>query len=389
MKRKLEIIIPAIFSTLTIINLIAIALILSGCSATPTEATSTPEVTSTPIVEEVTTPEVTPTPTPEIPQWLDSTNTLFDIDFMSYFSDQRYNIVEGDEFDTNRYLNRTLDELNFAIFETRGEIQPTFNPNHLDVRFYPYYENDPFEHNAFCIEIEVQDIETNNIYIFQFLLYTRYDDVTKTLELAYNDPACNAVFTAQIKESTYLTYYHEGIKGETMAIIQYSSYENIDSDIALAAVGLYQYNFFDMKMTALDPTTSPELDFSFFDPDRFNEDSYLDAPEAVEVEPGVWAITSGDETQSSDSGSNSVSYPDQSFYNLEALGADVDSATFNLNGQRGYYMLGYWTAEMSTSTGTGHVQMRSDDGITWRCVTSGAYYDTYWSLTSSGWTMLH
>ena len=52
-------------------------------------------------------------------------------------------------------------------------------------------------------------------------------------------------------------------------------------------------------------------------------------------------------------------------------------------------MLGYWTAERSVDFGTGHVQMRSDDGLTWRCVTSGPMYDSYWSLTSAGWTSLY
>ena len=105
--------ITIILSAATIINLIAIMLILSGCSATPSETTSTPEVTSSSIVEEEvttpetipTTPEPTPEPTPEIPEWLDPSGTCFDIDFMSYFNEGGFSVIEGDEFDTNAYLN--------------------------------------------------------------------------------------------------------------------------------------------------------------------------------------------------------------------------------------------------------------------------------------------
>lgn len=379
----------------SIINLIAIMLILSGCSATPIETTSTPEVTSTSIAEEETIiPEVTPTPepapepTPEIPEWLDPSGTCFNIDFMSYFNEGGFIVVEGDEFDTNAYLNRTLDEIMYAIFTTRGETQPTFDPNYLYVRFYPFYENDPFEHNPFCIEVEVESTD-GDIFILQFLIYTNYNGETKYLELAYNDPRCNAIFTAQIKESAYLAYYYEGIRGETMSITKYPSYEDIDV-ILDAATDLYQYSFFDMSLNTLDPTSSPEHSFGFFDPDYLNPNAIIQSEpyEAVEIEPGLWEIDFGEGIESNSS-ANASSYPDQSFYNLESLGAKINGYTFKLGGQTGLYMLGYWAAERSVDFGTGHVQMRSYDGLTWECVTSGALYNTYWSLTSAGWTSLY
>ena len=374
-----------------LISLLTVMLILSGCSTAPSESTSTPEVTSSSIVEEeVTTPEPTPEPTPEIPEWewLDPSGTYFDIDFMSYFNDGGFVVVEGDEFDTNTYLNRTLDEIMYAIFVTRGETQPTFNPNYLYVRFYPFYENDPFEHSPFCIEVEVESTN-GDIFILQFLLYTNYNGETKYLELAYNDPRCNAIFTAQIKESAYLAYFYEGVRGETMSITQYPSYEDISS-ILDSATGLYQYDFFSMSLNTLDPTSSPEHSFSFFDPDYSNPNAIIrsESYEAVEIEPGLWKIDFGEGTESNGS-TNTSSYPDQSFHNLESLGAEINGYTFKLGGQTGLYMLGYWTAERSVDFGTGHVQMRSDDGLTWRCVTSGPMYDSYWSLTSAGWTSLY
>lgn len=371
-----------------LISLLTLMLILSGCSTTPSESTSTPKVTSSPIIEEeVTTPEPTPEPTPEIPEWLDPSGTCFDIDFMSYFNEGGFVIVEGDEFDTNAYLNCTLDEIMYAIFVTRGETQPTFNPNYLYVRFYPFYENDPFEHSPFCIEVEVESTD-GDIFILQFLLYTNYNGETKYLELAYNDPRCNAIFTAQIKESAYLAYFYEGIRGETMSITQYPSYEDISS-ILDSATGLYQYDFFGMSLNTLDPTSSPEHSFSFFDPDYLNPNAIIQSEpyEAVEIEPGLWEIDFGDDPESNTS--TSSSYPDQSFHNLESLGAEINGYTFKLGGQTGLYMLGYWTAERSVDFGTGHVQMRSDDGITWKCVTSGPMYNSYWSLTSAGWTSLY
>ena len=378
-----------------LISLLTVMLILSGCSTTPSESTSTPEVTSSSTVEEKvttpetvpTTPEPTPEPTPEIPEWLDPSGTCFDIDFMSYFNEGGFVVVEGDEFDTNAYLNCTLDEIMYAIFTTRGETQPTFNPNYLYVRFYPFYENDPFEHNPFCIEVEVESTD-GDIFILQFLIYTNYNGETKYLELAYNDPRCNAIFTAQIKESAYLAYFYEGIRGEMMSITKFNSYEDIESNPSNAA-GLYQYDFFDMSLNTLDPTSSPEHSFGFFDPDYLNPNAIIQSEpyEAVEIEPGLWKIDFGDNSESNTS--TSSSYSDQSFYNLESLGAKIDGYTFNLNGQRGNYMLGYWTAERSVDFGTGHVQMRSDDGLTWRCVTSGPMYDSYWSLTSAGWTSLY
>ena len=378
-----------------LISLLTVMLILSGCSTTPSESTSTPEITSSSTVEEEvttpetvpTTPEPTPEPTPEIPEWLDPSGTCFDIDFMSYFNEGGFVVVEGDEFDTNAYLNCTLDEIMYAIFTTRGETQPTFNPNYLYVRFYPFYENDPFEHNPFCIEVEVESTD-GDIFILQFLIYTNYNGETKYLELAYNDPRCNAIFTAQIKESAYLAYFYEGIRGEMMSITKFNSYEDIESNPSNAA-GLYQYDFFSMSLNTLDPVSSPEHDFGFFDPDYLNPNAIIRSEpyEAVEIEPGLWKIDFGDNSESNTS--TSSSYPDQSFYNLESLGAKIDGYTFNLNGQRGNYMLGYWTAERSVDFGTGHVQMRSDDGLTWRCVTSGPMYDSYWSLTSAGWTSLY
>lgn len=384
--------ITIILSAATIINLIAIILILSGCSATPTETTSTPEVTSISIAEEENTiPEVTPTPepepTPEIPEWLDPSGTYFDIDFMSYFNEGGFVVIEGDEFDTNAYLNRTLDKIMYAIFITRGETQPTFNPEYLYVRFYPFYENDPFEHDPFCIEVEVESTD-GDIFILQFLLYTNYNEETKYLELAYNDPRCNAIFTAQIKESAYLAYFHEGLDGETMSITKFNSYEDIEPDPSNAA-GLYRYDFFSMSLNTLDPTSSPEHAFGFFDPDYLNPDVIIRSEpyEAVEVEPGLWGIDFGEGTESNNS--TNTSYPDQSFYNLESLGAEIDGYTFKLGGQTGLYMLGYWTVERSVDFGTGHVQMTSDDGLTWKCITSGALYNTYWSLTSAGWVSLY
>ena len=385
-----------VLSAATVVNLIAIMLILSGCSATPTETTSTPEVTSSPIVEEeVITPETVPTtqeptpePTPEIPEWLDPSGTCFDIDFISYFNEGGFAVIEGDEFDTNAYLNCTLDKIMYAIFITRGETQPTLNPEYLYVRFYPFYENDPFEHNPFCIEVEVESTD-GDIFILQFLLYTNYNGETKYLELAYNDPRCNAIFTAQIKESAYLAYFHEGLDGETMSITKFNSYEDIEPDPSNAA-GLYRYDFFGMSLNTLDPTSSPEHAFGFFDPDYLNPNVIIRSEpyEAVEIEPGLWGIDFGEGTNSNDS-TNASSYPDQSFYNLESLGAKIDGYTFKLGGQTGLYMLGYWTVERSVDFGTGHVQMRSDDGLTWRCVTSGPMYDSYWSLTSAGWTSLY
>ena len=385
-----------VLSAATVVNLIAIILILSGCSATPTETTSTPEVTSSPIVkEEVTTPEAVPTtpeptpePTPEIPEWLDPSGISFGIDFMSYFNEGGFVVVEGDEFDTNAYLNRTLDEIMYAIFVTRGETQPTLNPEYLYVRFYPFYENDPFEHDPFCIEVEVESTD-GDIFILQFLLYTNYNGETKYLELAYNDPRCNAIFTAQIKESAYLAYFYEGVRGEMMSITKFNSYEDIEPDPSNAA-GLYQYDFFGMSLNTLDPTSSPEHAFGFFDPDYLNPNVIIRSEpyEAVEIEPGLWGIDFGEGTDSNSS-ANTSSYPDQSFYNLESLGAEIDGYTFKLGGQTGLYMLGYWTAERSVDFGTGHVQMRSYDGLTWECVTSGALYNTYWSLTSAGWTSLY
>lgn len=385
-----------VLSAATIINLVAIVLILSGCSTPTSETTSTPEITSSPIVEEEvtapetipTTPEPTPEPTPEIPEWLDSSGTCFNIDFMSYFNEGGFAVVEGDEFDTNAYLNGTLDEIMYAIFATRGETQPTFNPNYLYVRFYPFYENDPFEHSPFCIEVEVESTD-GDIFILQFLIYTNYNGETKYLELAYNDPRCNAIFTAQIKESAYLAYFYEGIRGETMSITQYPSYEDISS-ILDAATGLYQYDFFAMSLNTLDPTSSPEHSFSFFDPDYLNPNAIIQSEpyEAVEIEPGLWEIDFGEGAESNGSTTTS-SYPDQSFHNLESLGAEINGYTFKLGGQTGLYMLGYWTAERSVDFGTGHVQMRSDDGLTWRCVTSGPMYNSYWNLTSAGWTSLY
>lgn len=383
-----------ILSAATVINLIAIMLILSGCSTTASETTSTPEVTSTSIAEEETiipevtpTPEPTPEPTSEIPEWLDPSGTCFDIDFMSYFTEGGFNVVEGDEFDTNAYLNRALDEIVYAIFTTRGETQPTFNPNYLYVRFYPFYENDPFGHSPFCIEVEVESTD-GDIFILQFLIYTNYNGETKYLELAYNDPRCHALFTAQIKESAYLAYFYEGMHGETMSITKYPSYEDIDV-ILDAATGLYQYSFFDMSLNTLDPTSSPEHSFEFFDPDYLNPNAIIQSEpyEAVEIEPGLWGIDFGEGTESNSSAN--TSYPDQSFHNLESLGAEINGYTFKLGGQTGLYMLGYWTVERSVDFGTGHVQMRSDDGIAWKCVTSGPMYNSYWNLTSAGWTSLY
>ena len=379
-----------------LISLLTVMLILSGCSTNPSESTSTSEATSSSIVkEEVTTPEAvpntpepTPEPTPEIPEWIDPSGISFGIDFMSYFNEGGFVVVEGDEFDTNAYLNRTLDEIMYAIFITRGETQPTFNPEYLYVRFYPFYENDPFEHDPFCIEVEVESTD-GDIFILQFLIYTNYNGETKYLELAYNDPRCNAIFTAQIKESAYLAYFYEGLDGELMSITKFNSYEDIEPDPSNAA-GLYRYDFFGMSLNTLDPTSSPEHAFGFFDPDYLNPNVIIRSEpyEAVEIEPGLWKIDFGEGTDSNSSANNS-SYPDQSFHNLESLGADINGYTFNLNGQRGIYMLGYWTAERSVDFGTGHVQMRSDDGLTWRCVTSGPMYDSYWSLTSAGWVSLY
>ena len=382
MKRKINI-------SSILISLLTVTLILSGCSTTPSESTSTPiveeEVTTPETVP--TTPEPTPEPTPEITEWLDPSGTCFDIDFMSYFNEGGF-VVEGDEFDTNAYLNRTLDEIMYAIFITRGETQPTFNPNYLYVRFYPFYENDPFEHSPFCIEVEVESTD-GDIFILQFLLYTNYNGETKYLELAYNDPRCNAIFTAQIKESAYLAYFYEGLNGELMSITKFNSYEDIEPDPSNAA-GLYQYDFFSMSLNTLDPTSSPEHAFGFFDPDYLNPNviNQSEPYEAVEIEPGLWGIDFGEGSESNSS-ANASSYPDQSFHNLESLGAEINGYTFKLGGQTGLYMLGYWTAERSVDFGTGHVQMRSDDGLTWRCVTSGPMYDSYWSLTSAGWTSLY
>ena len=378
-----------------IISLLANMLILSGCSATPTETTSTPEVSSTSIVEEDTVipevtpaPEPTPEPTPEIPEWLDPSGTCFDIDFMSYFNEGGFSVIEGDEFDTNAYLNCTLDKIMYAIFITRGETQPIFNPEYLYVRFYPFYENDPFEYSPFCIEVEVESTD-GDIFILQFLLYTNYNGETKYLELAYNDPRCNAIFTAQIKESAYLAYFYEGLDGELMSITKFNSYEDIEPDPSNAA-GLYQYDFFDMSLNTLDPTSSPEHAFGFFDPDYLNPNAIIRSEpyEAVEIEPDLWGIDFGEGIESN-SPENTSSYPDQSFHNLETLGAEINGYTFKLGGQTGLYMLGYWTVERSVDFGTGHVQMRSDDGITWKCVTSGPMYNSYWNLTSAGWTSLY
>lgn len=327
-------------------------------SDTNSEVTSTPD----PISE----------PTPEIPEWLDSSGTLFNIDFMSYFNDAGYSIIEGEYFNTNGHLNCTLDEIMYTVFATREEIQPAFNPNYLYVRFYPFYENDPFGHNAFCVEVEVETVD-RDIIILQFLLYTIYDDVTKELTLANDDPRCNELYTAQIKESAYLVYR----MGDIMSITKYPSYKDIGGLESEVATGMYRYDFSDMSVTVLDPANTPEHDFGFFDPDYLNPDSYITS-EPYEDEP-----------EPADSNSTDTSYPDQSFYNLESLGAEIDGYTFKLGGQTGLYMLGYWTAERSVDFGTGHVQMRSDDGITWKCVTSGPMYNSYWSLTSAGWTSLY
>lgn len=376
-----------------LISLLTVILILSGCSTTSSESTSTLEVTSPPIVEEEvttpetapTTPEPTPEPTPEIPEWLDSTGTCFNIDFMSYFAEEGFTVVEGDNFNTNGHLNRTLDEIMYTVFATREEIQPTLNPNYLHVRFYPFYENDPFGHNAFCVEVEVESTE-GDIFILQFLIYTIYDDATKELTLADDNPRCNELYTAQIRESAYLVYH----MGDMMSITKYPSYEDIGGLESEVATGMYRYDFSDMSVSVLDPANTPEHDFGFFDPDYLNPDAIIQSEpyEAVEVEPGLWGIDFGEGAESNSS-TNTSSYPDQSFYNLESLGAEIDGYTFKLGGQTGLYMLGYWTAERSVDFGTGHVQMRSYDGLTWECVTSGALYNTYWSLTSAGWTSLY